>query len=628
MKYFSFIDLALVAVVGFYLYLSPFTKVEESFNIQAIHDIVNYGVFQPDQLQYYDHQQFPGVVPRTFIGSVLIGGIIKAIDFVYKLSTGTSFTEGADGTQLQVQVLARAILGFFNILGLITLKNAITTVVERSKKQKGSWIGFNFIFLTVVQFHINYYSTRTLPNFLALPLVNFALSKIIKGDMSGLTWLGLVGVVFRLEVGVLGAIIAVVSSLGFGQSPVHINIFLLAVGSVAGIIWSVGVDSYFWGRWIWPEFEAFKYNIISGNSINWGVESYGAYFFKYLPALFRPPHVILLALLGLFTDPADDGTPVVVTDDNKVVVRHPSRNSLRVLTISAVLYLLVISKQPHKEWRFIIYVVPILTLLAANALRNLGKKWKTLFSHRLLLFVMLGSTLVSFPASLFMTFASSYNYPGGVAVNYLNNYLLDHKSLSDALVHLDVPACMSGVTRFTELKLSSVSYDKTENPRDLNLVWNNITHLITHVDMDSEVPQTEFIAYNSQNWKKLHLVKTFKAVNFDPVVKVLEHSYKENSLPEYLLPQKVTTGKEYLGLIYDFLKTLISTNDFIYIYERLHPDSIPILLKADTSDEHVRAEEEVLAGKAEEQPPKVDEDAFQDALNEQIDIAEGEETRL
>jgi alpha-1,6-mannosyltransferase len=31
------------------------------------------------------------------------------------------------------------------------------------------------------------------------------------------------------------------------------------------------VDSFFWGRWTWPEFEALVFNVVQGKSEEWGV---------------------------------------------------------------------------------------------------------------------------------------------------------------------------------------------------------------------------------------------------------------------------------------------------------------------------------------------------------------------
>lgn len=64
-----------------HLFASPYTKVEESFNIQAIHDILIHGIPNENYDQFftanYDHVSFPGSVPRTFVGALLLSGLSR-----------------------------------------------------------------------------------------------------------------------------------------------------------------------------------------------------------------------------------------------------------------------------------------------------------------------------------------------------------------------------------------------------------------------------------------------------------------------------------------------------------------------------------------------------------------------
>lgn len=81
--------LALVLIpllVLLHLLVSPYTKVEESFHVQAVHDLLTYGVPVSELGDssvgvylrgHYDHFQFPGAVPRTFVGDVVLAGLSR-----------------------------------------------------------------------------------------------------------------------------------------------------------------------------------------------------------------------------------------------------------------------------------------------------------------------------------------------------------------------------------------------------------------------------------------------------------------------------------------------------------------------------------------------------------------------
>ena len=79
-----------------HLYQSPYTKVEESFNVQATHDILAYGF--PTNNAYlklkanYDHMTYPGAVPRTFVGALVLAGVAKPLLWMKSL----------DGKQQQI----------------------------------------------------------------------------------------------------------------------------------------------------------------------------------------------------------------------------------------------------------------------------------------------------------------------------------------------------------------------------------------------------------------------------------------------------------------------------------------------------------------------------------------------
>ena len=79
----TFFSLLIPSIILIYLFLAPYTKVEESFNIQATHDILTYGIpwrmkWEHTGLwlrEHYDHLTFTGSVPRTFVGPLALAGV-------------------------------------------------------------------------------------------------------------------------------------------------------------------------------------------------------------------------------------------------------------------------------------------------------------------------------------------------------------------------------------------------------------------------------------------------------------------------------------------------------------------------------------------------------------------------
>ncbi|KAJ8928959.1 hypothetical protein NQ314_018411 [Rhamnusium bicolor] len=118
-------------IAAAHLVYCPFTKVEESFNLQAIHDILYHRL----NLTQYDHHEFPGILNINKFWSQ------------YLVRT----------------ILASCVVGSFHILS------------KTLEKQFGTrWLQW-LIAITVTQSHFMFYLSRPLPNIFALPLVLLAL---------------------------------------------------------------------------------------------------------------------------------------------------------------------------------------------------------------------------------------------------------------------------------------------------------------------------------------------------------------------------------------------------------------------------------------------------------------------
>lgn len=445
---------ALPTIILLHLVCSPYTKVEESFNIQAIHDILAYG-FKPFANssahieKHYDHVYFPGSVQRTFTGALLLAGLTQP--FAPFLPSSA-----------EAQLLVRAFLGLLTAASLLFVRAAVDTAYG---KVAGRW----FVLLQASQFHAMYYASRTLPNIYAFSLTNTALACLIlanavatKSVRSGrrraiaLYCLTVAGVVFRSELAILLAAETLQMLVQQRASLVRIVIPAGIAGVVVGLSVTVPADSMFWRRWTWPELEGFYYNTILGKSSDWGTSPFNYYFLNALPRLLLNPMAYLVCLPAAFAFRA---------------IRQTSQDIL----VPHLAFILVYSLLPHKEWRFIMYSVPALTAVAAGGAAWIWNRRSKSAVFRVLSLMLVGSTMLSFAASTGFLYISSLNYPGGEALQLLHQ--LDTAPYKH--VYLDNLACQTGVTRFLQTQ-SSWTYDKTEDINKLSTAafWQQFDYVV------------------------------------------------------------------------------------------------------------------------------------------------------
>lgn len=441
----TFVDLALWGVFMAHLVIAPYSKVEESFNMQACHDILYHG----SDLKAYDHHEFPGVVPRTFTGPALV----SLYAYPFKLAV-----DHFGLPKFYVQYAVRGILGTFAAISFAYFRRSVARKYGRS-------VSVLFAVLTAAQFHVPFYASRTLPNVFALCFVMLAQGLLLRGRVSVAIWiLVFVCSVFRSDVAVFAGPLFVEPILVRRTYPLTKAILVAAAALIVSLAGTVPLDTLMWGEsgtlptpdLMWPEGRVLYYNTVMNMSSNWGVMPWHWYFTSALPRALT--FTIPLVLLGLVREPAKAASVI----------------------LPALAFVSLYSFLPHKELRFIIHAIPSFTLVAAMGADGVLRKIRESLLGAMGALVALGCIAGTAVATVFFTAAAAHNYPGGVAFKAIHE-LVEASDAFGPRVYIDVAAAQSGVTHFGESRDPRWDYSRKEDEVD----FSAYTHVITE---NSTVP--------------------------------------------------------------------------------------------------------------------------------------------
>ena len=450
-------DFVFLLSVLLYVRLAPYTKVEESFNTQAVHDVI----FHTNDLHLWDHKEFPGVVPRTFVGPLILGKVTKTVaramevfvnsnpvtkrifrseqvwgelkHLVETLNEEETFVR----TKMHYQVIMRMVLGLLSTFSLHRFHSVIG-------KNFGNDVAVYASVLALAQFHLAFYASRPLPNIFAFVLTTFALSlwledrKNLKINRSVLDTLAvaivsMVVAVFRCDnillLAPLGVHVTLFRMTDIYDASLRIIANVMAmVTAILGFAYaSISIDSKHWDKeFLWPEWEVLSFNNPMGanRSHEYGTKPFLWYAYSALPRMLLIAYP--LSVYG-FTQ---------------------ERRCRSAFTIASF-FVFAFSFLGHKELRFLFPVLPLFNFCGACGMHRLTLNRKKRKNVAILHAFAWVGILVSCAISIgVFANASIANYPGGEALAVFHELNPEHNTLGHVRIHIDDHCAQTGASRF------------------------------------------------------------------------------------------------------------------------------------------------------------------------------------
>ncbi|KAL1747332.1 Alg9-like mannosyltransferase family-domain-containing protein [Schizophyllum fasciatum] len=489
------LDGLLLATSCAHVLLAPYTKVEESFNLHAIHDVFFFGT----DINAYDHVVHPGPVPRTFLAAAGVGAALRPITRI--LGDAGYLPRKSD-----VQIIARLLLAALACAPLMLLRRAV-------QREFGRLTSLFFVLVCATQFHMLFWMSRTVPNTYAFVLTTIATALLLgrssnKRTRRAIALLTAGGILFRAELALLLAP-STIQALASGRISLR-----------QAISTGIPFHKFLGAAPVWPELASMYYNVVLGRSTDWGTSPATHYLLALGPKLLTAYPLAAPALLDY---------------------------RIRALLFPHIAFVTLMSLLAHKEWRFVIYIFPAVNVAAARTLRELVSRPKNPYLGRLMFlgaFCAIGLNLL---CTIFVFAPSAiHNYPGGVALARLHELVGDN---AVAHVHISNYAAQTGATLFSHERAPPYPdwmdedalpkhpwiYDKTEGLTLAALTRDTrITHVIAEeappswqaaskASLDNNAPTASQLVRNifspqvdgvSAAWEVLDVVEAFDRWEF------------------------------------------------------------------------------------------------------------------